>query len=380
MSQPTWLQSSFQQSHLSFALRTLQSREELREYARSIQPSNPQFHYHYHRDIPPLVKEYYSCSVGQQPSHRRKNRYHALEPYDRTRVLIPTPRRGDSSAVGTVGGRADEERYLNANWVRESAGGKWWIAGQAPLPTTAHAFLTLCMCTVAPPYSVSSSAPRLRVWTIVQLTLEVERGQRRAHPYFSGSLREHMVINAESGCNAPSIHVFVDGEERIEAAQCVKTNLRLRWAGAEEGQTECRVTHLLYTAWPDFGVPSENSSILAFARLVERVNNRNLQSNDSSPPVLVHCSAGVGRTGSFIALSSLLRAHSLLSSRGSPSLIPALAAPLPMSPLGSLPGTLKDDLVVKEVDSLREQRQSMVQRDEQVVWVYEALSQAFEGS
>ena len=51
--------------------------------------------------------------------------------------------------------------------------------------------------------------------------------------------------------------------------------------------------------------------------------------------------------------------------------------PLPLSPLGPLPEELQGDMVAQEIDSLREQRPGMVQRDDQVVMIYETLIAAF---
>jgi protein tyrosine phosphatase len=391
MAQPSWLQSSLQQSKLPVVIQGLESRELVRESARAARiDTYPRLHLNIGplrpSRMPSNIKTHYACSVGQHPLNKRDNRYLSIEPYDRTRVLVPTPASGQVSETGKPRPSAPQHRYLNADWVRESAGGNWWIAGQAPLPNTAHAFLSLCMCPVAPPaiaFTASSPVPPARrVHTIVQLTPMVEGGRRRAHPYFPPYKQQSMVISAGPGSDASPIHVFNDSMEVIEDAKCIQTNLRLRWGGSEpRDQGEWRVTHLFYTAWPDFGVPKDNRSILLFAQLVERLNNRHSRLTDgrnASPQILIHCSAGVGRTGSFIALSSLLRAYSLLSSTSSPSLKPAIAPPLPLSPLGPLPRDLDGDLIAEEIDSLREQRPGMVQREEQVVWVYTALSDAFE--
>ncbi|KAF8515765.1 protein-tyrosine phosphatase-like protein [Hysterangium stoloniferum] len=391
MSQPSWLQTSSHKSHLSRVYHELQSREQLREIARM--SHDRQFYSHGGRPIQvsPEFAAYYKTSVGLQASHEYKNRYIAMEPYDRTRVLVPN--RPDL-ANGETANEEDvpDYRYINANWVRELYGGKWWIAAQAPLPHTAHAFLTLVMSPAPSPLTPRETSVALparnRVHTIVQLTLPVEGGRRRAHPYFSSRPRETMILHSEEGCDTPDIRVHTESEEIIQDAQCVMTDLRLRWDIRSDApiadREEMQVTHLLYTAWPDFGVPQENKSILNFARLIERVNNRHLlePSDDpnASPPIIVHCSAGVGRTGSFMAFTSLLRLYSLLSPSHSASSSSSLPAPLPSSLLGPLSREMDDDLIAQEVDSLREQRQCMVQKKEQLVWIYQAVSTAFKAA
>ena len=70
----------------------------------------------------------------------------------------------------------------------------------------------------------------------------------------------------------------------------------------EDPNADClEVTHFQYTAWPDHGVPQFASSMLSFVRRVQKVHDK-----DKGVPLLVHCSAGVGRTGTFIALDTLL--------------------------------------------------------------------------
>jgi len=61
------------------------------------------------------------------------------------------------------------------------------------------------------------------------------------------------------------------------------------------------VTQYHFTSWPDHGVPRYPTSLIAFIRRVQRGHNK-----DDGYPLLVHCSAGVGRTGTFILLDSML--------------------------------------------------------------------------
>ncbi|GJJ13141.1 hypothetical protein Clacol_007391 [Clathrus columnatus] len=383
MASPSWLQSVVKNtSSLSLALHTLEHRERQRQIARLTQDSflsstsdSTAGSVDSSCGVPAVIRAHYSCVIGQLPANKHKNRYIDLEPYDRTRVKVPSNNKEEQ-------GETEDGRYINANWVRELWGGKVWIAAQAPLPNTFHAFLTLCMVPAAP------LRRQQRVHTIVQLTMPVENGRRRAHQYFSTQVGSAVVIHPEQGCDTlPSIHVRVESEEHVDNAGCILTDLRLRWYDRQQQELqtteEFQVTHLLYTGWPDFGVPDENESILNFVRLVERVNNRHLDAianhdpNDS-PPILIHCSAGVGRTGSLIALFSILRAYSLLTSHR-PASNPSFPPSLTQSPLGPLPSKLKNDLVVQEIDALREQRQGMVQRDEQAAWIYYALIDAFNG-
>jgi protein-tyrosine phosphatase len=144
---------------------------------------------------------------------------------------------------------------------------------------------------------------------------------------------------------------------------------------------------MLYDAWPDHGVPERKdyATLLNFLRLVD-LTNKDISSQphsgdlDPDPPIIVGCSAGVGRTGSFVALSSLLRVHDLIFAPCTPAvrLVHSPAQPLlPPSPLGPLPDILRQDLIAHEIDSLREQRPGMVQRKEQILLIYEALTLAF---
>jgi len=321
-----------------------------------------------------------------------------IEPYDRTRVILEQSDGGrtEKGNERDVDLRVSRSRYLNGNWVRELYGGKWWIATQAPLPTTSHAFLSVILQPISrPPTSIlsSPSSPQMktsRIRTVVQLTRNIESGRRKAHEYFPAVVGQSWVIISEPGCTATPIKATLLDIQTMEEAHCVQSTISivpvLPQAAAGERFTEEPIIfrHMLYDAWPDHGIPEpkDHSTLLSFLRLVDRTNKDiSLEPHagdlDPDPPIIVGCSAGVGRTGAFIALSSLLRAHGLTSgSCSGPT--PSVAQPPPSpSPLGPLPDDLGEDLIAHEIDSLREQRPSMVQKSEQVLLIYEVLALAF---
>jgi cadherin 5 type 2 (VE-cadherin) len=71
-----------------------------------------------------------------------------------------------------------------------------------------------------------------------------------------------------------------------------------------EEHTSRSILHLHYTAWPDFGVPERPSSLV---QLVRAFRDRVPPSPHATRPTVVHCSAGVGRSGSFIAIERILQ-------------------------------------------------------------------------
>ncbi|WRT70823.1 uncharacterized protein IL334_007822 [Kwoniella shivajii] len=111
-----------------------------------------------------------------------------------------------------------------------------------------------------------------------------------------------------------------------------------------------RVHHYHFDAWPDHGVP-EGKGVEALSKLVEEVEQR----KESLDCELIVSSAGVGRTGTFIALSSL-------RTPGQPSQPSALQA---------LPQILQEDPVAKTVDMIRECRGMLVQNPDQLRLIYE---------
>lgn len=87
-------------------------------------------------------------------------------------------------------------------------------------------------------------------------------------------------------------------QEELMLADYTIRNLSVQ---CDQEKTERIVTQFHFTVWPDHGVPEHPTSLLQFVRRVMTANA------DSEPPILVHCSAGVGRTGTFITLYTQLQ-------------------------------------------------------------------------
>ncbi|KAF8913235.1 protein-tyrosine phosphatase 2 [Gymnopilus junonius] len=360
---------------------------------------------------------HYSIAAGAHEDHQEMNRYMDIIPYDRTRVVV--------LHEGSYGGSENAEglwhgRYLNASWVQERYGHRWWIAAQAPLQYTAHAFLSVMLQPIGHPPDMSTSSAcasspsrPYRVRTVVQLTRNIENGRRKADPYFPNEIGKSVIVPPEEGCHASALKVTLLDRRSIEDAHCIQSTVSIvplnasptktiksrqftstdhddeDYYGEENHAQEIIFNHLLYLSWPDHGVPDseDRDSLLAFLHLVDRTNRDTSRCPvhvgassdhvcpevDADPPIMVGCSAGVGRTGSFIALSSLLRHCGFLPLTAQHT-CPCVDHE---SPLGPIPNEFKDDLVIQEIDSLREQRPGMVQRPEQVLLIYEVLANAF---
>lgn len=119
------------------------------------------------------------------------------------------------------------------------------------------------------------------------------------------------------------------------------------------------VHHFLFHAWPDHGVPTTTEDIQALKQLLD--TTARLQREEMCE-VYVNCSAGIGRTGTFIALWSLLNEPMRFVDPGPRT--------KPTSALKPFPDWAANDKVAKTVDLLREQRGSMCQTNSQIELVY----------
>ena len=108
-----------------------------------------------------------------------------------------------------------------------------------------------------------------------------------------------------------------------------------------------------YQGWPDFGTPTEAKTIVNVISLVNDLTSsrKNSKFEERNAPIVVHCSAGCGRTGTFCTVDGII---DYLSVHG-----------------GS--GDEEDDLVFRSVSMMREQRMSLVQTLRQYVLCYDCI-------
>ncbi|GAA5976219.1 hypothetical protein JCM10908_005420 [Rhodotorula pacifica] len=324
---------------------------------------------------------WFSVAVGTEPGNVNKNRYGDIIAYDRTRILPPA----------TDG----PPPYVNASLVREPDLGveeellprRWWVAAQAPIASTVYDFLSLLL---TPPTSPACAIPLPPISLVVQLTPLVEGRRAKCHPYFPDHEGETATVSSPGGHSASNVWIRLEKKEEREGAR-----ESLLYVGREGDQQGRRIVHLEYLGWRDHGVPESAPHLLRFIHRVHVTNARlaSATGNDSStePPILIHCSAGVGRTGTFIAISSLLpllalQAHGNLAvPKPPPDSEPSHPlAPYPIdellhsdSSVASAARADSRDFVGATIDGLRDQRTTMAQTSEQVAWVYECLHEAW---
>ncbi|KAK2151211.1 hypothetical protein LSH36_372g03009 [Paralvinella palmiformis] len=191
-----------------------------------------------------------------------KNRYRDISPYDQTRVKI-------KHLAGD---------YINANHVNMEIPGSGivnsYIAAQGPLPNTSHDFWEM-------------------IWEqhstlIVMLTTNVERGRVKCHQYWP-DLYETIEFSP--------LQVTCLKEEKTSSFAFRDFNLINQQMSKGE---ERHIRQMQYIAWPDHGVPDDSSDFLDF---VLRVRQNRVGMVE---PTVVHCSAGIGRTGVLITMETAM--------------------------------------------------------------------------
>ncbi|KAJ6651427.1 hypothetical protein lerEdw1_021000 [Lerista edwardsae] len=205
-----------------------------------------------------------SCDIALLPENRGKNRYNNILPYDTTRVKLSNV---DDDPCSD---------YINASYIPGNNFRREYIATQGPLPGTKDDFWKM--------------AWEQNVHNVVMVTQCVEKGRVKCDHYwpfdqdslYYGDLIVQML--SESVLPEWTIREFkICSEEQLDSQRLIR--------------------QFHYTVWPDHGVPETTQSLIQFVRTVRDYINR----TPHAGPTILHCSAGVGRTGTFIALDRILQ-------------------------------------------------------------------------
>ncbi|XP_011068923.1 PREDICTED: tyrosine-protein phosphatase corkscrew isoform X2 [Acromyrmex echinatior] len=235
----------------------------------------------------------FSRKEGLRSENRAKNRYKNILPFDHTRVRL-------KNIVSDIPG-AD---YINANYIRNKEGdetnttidsggddssfGKCYIATQGCLPNTIQDFW----------HMVYQENTRV----IVMTTKEIERGKNKCARYWP-----------EEGESSEYGNEWkVRAVSRTSTADYTLREFFLQGTKPEFSESR-RIYHYHFQAWPDHGVPSDPGCVLNFLHDVnarqESIAASLVPKDQDEPcigPILVHCSAGIGRTGTFIVIDMIL--------------------------------------------------------------------------
>ncbi|XP_036701170.1 receptor-type tyrosine-protein phosphatase F isoform X10 [Balaenoptera musculus] len=254
-------------------------------------------------------QEYESIDPGQQFTwensnlevNKPKNRYANVIAYDHSRVIL-------TSTDGVPG-----SDYVNANYIDGYRKQNAYIATQGPLPETMGDFWRMVW--------------EQRTATVVMMTRLEEKSRVKCDQYWPARGTETYGL------------IQVTLLDTVELATYTVRTFALHKSGSSEKR---ELRQFQFMAWPDHGVPEYPTPILAFLRRVKACNPLD------AGPMVVHCSAGVGRTGCFIVIDAMLE-------------------------------RMKHEKTVDiygHVTCMRSQRNYMVQTEDQYVFIHEALLEA----
>uniref|UniRef100_W5LYH6 protein-tyrosine-phosphatase n=1 Tax=Lepisosteus oculatus TaxID=7918 RepID=W5LYH6_LEPOC len=243
-----------------------------------------------------------SCDAASKEENKEKNRYVNILPYDHSRVhLAPLEGVPDSD-------------FINASYINGYQEKNKFIAAQGPKEETVNDFWRM-------------------IWeqntaTIVMVTNLKERKECKCAQYWP-----------DQGCWTYG-NIRVSVEDMMVLVDYTIRKFCIQQVGDVSGKKPQRlVTQFHFTSWPDFGVPFTPIGMLKFLKKVKTCNPQ------YAGPIVVHCSAGVGRTGTFIVIDAML----------------------------DMMGAERKVDVFGFVTRIRAQRCQMVQTDMQYVFIYQAL-------
>lgn len=211
-----------------------------------------------------IPRVFSKCAIrdARKPINQNKNRYVDILPYDYNRVTL-------SDVNGDAG-----SNYINASYIDGFKEPRKYIAAQGPRDETVDDFWRM-------------------IWeqkaTVIVMVTRCEEGNRNKCAEYWPSMEEGTRTYGD---------VTVKINERKRCPDYVIQKLNI--TNKKEKTAAREVTHIQFTSWPDHGVPEDAHLLLKLRRRV------NAFSNFFSGPIVVHCSAGVGRTGTYIGIDAML--------------------------------------------------------------------------
>lgn len=208
------------------------------------------------------------------------------------------------------------------------------------------------------------------VHVIVMLTAEHDGGQRKSHPYWDGTYGTYQARVFQEFIHPLEASTPRNNLPNQTPAEDAPTVLIREIALSRHGQSRT-VTQLHYSGWPDFGVPTDPAHLLGIVRICRDEVRRHGHAIDDKDaydalPIVVHCSAGCGRTGTFCTVDSVVATlEARMEERGTPI-------------TGFMDDCSEEDIVAQTVEDFRHQRLSMVQTLRQFVLCYETVLEWFD--
>uniref|UniRef100_A0A671SGS9 Tyrosine-protein phosphatase non-receptor type n=1 Tax=Sinocyclocheilus anshuiensis TaxID=1608454 RepID=A0A671SGS9_9TELE len=199
--------------------------------------------------------------VAKFPENRNRNRYRDVSPYDHSRVRLEN----------------SENDYINASLITMEEAQRRYILTQGPLRNTCGHFWQMIW--------------EQRCKAVIMLNRVIEKGSEKCAQYWP-SKQERDMDFSDTGFVVTLV------------SEDVKPNYTIRLLELKNGKTgETReIYHFNYTTWPDFGVPESPASFLNFLFKVRESGSLGPENG----PAVVHCSAGIGRSGTFSLVDTCL--------------------------------------------------------------------------
>ncbi|XP_071498491.1 uncharacterized protein [Diadema antillarum] len=206
-------------------------------------------------------------TVSSKPENKTKNRFKNILAYDHSRVVLETLQDDPHSD------------YYNANFIRNHKGEMMFIASQAPNSASIQDFWRMIW--------------QYRVNIVVMINNIIEAGKDRCTVYWP----EEMSSSVQFGQMVVTLRTIVGRSDSVHRVMDVQ----------QVDQNEAFKVHQFhFLAWENLKSPEHPTTLLSFTRAVKKVHQKYEGDQGGSAPILVHCSAGVGRTGTFITLYCML--------------------------------------------------------------------------